>query len=166
MGFATLKTLLINEIRGITPTRDSRMWFTCHEDSTGSVIPLDNHTRMVQTRDFDIRVLAWPEDDGEAGLTNRRQKVGLALRVAYRMDGDKGYVEDMAVEDVAKLVDTLVKAPTTATWGTEGGCSIGIPGPAQTTILEPIEDENVDVEFDQTMTAVVSIPFEMFYSES
>jgi hypothetical protein len=165
MGFQAVKALLASQIRDITPVRDTTAWFTYQEDSTGAVLPMDLNTRMVQTREFDLRIILFPQDDGESGLSNRRQRTKLALRVAYRMDGDRGYAEDMAAEDIAYLVDALVKTPTASGWGEAGGYSVGIPEAPSITVLEPVGDENPDPEFDNAMIFVVSIPFFVFYAE-
>lgn len=165
MGFASTKLFLINQVRGITPIRDTRALFVCHEDATGQVIPLESNPRMAQTRQFDLRTVGFPRDDGESGSTNRRMRVGLALRISYRLDGDMGYVQDMANEDVYKIVDTLVSAPTQAGWTAAGGISVGIPESPRVEILEPVEETSEEANLEHPLAAIVTIRFDVLYAE-
>lgn len=158
MGFASLKAILVRQVRAATPVSSASEGFTCAEDSTGPVDLLDDFVAMAPDRRFDIRLDRGPVDDGEAGRSHRRLRAHLLLRVTYRVDGDRGLVESVIAEDVGVLIDALMLTSISAGFGAAGGQSVTVPGEVAESNITTKEDNKV-------LGRMISIPFDLLYNE-
>ncbi len=159
MGYAALKSLIIGSVRGATPVRYPDDGFTAIEDDSGPVPRLEDFTAMVSLRRFDVRIEEAPRDDGEAGAGQLRVRTRMAVRLAYRTDGDYGDTESIIAEDVACMVNVLVNMPTVAGWAAAGGCSVTPPGiPTTEPVFESLDGRQIGT--------IVKVPFDMLYVEA
>lgn len=159
MGYAALKSLIIGSVEGSTPVRYTDEGFTAVERDDGPQPRLDDFTAMVPLRRFDLRIVEPPQDDGEAGAGDLRVRTKVALRMAYRIDGDIGDTESIIAEDMACALNTLINMPTVSGWATAGGCSVTPPGVPTT---EPV----FETQDGRQIGTIVSMPFDLLYVES
>lgn len=159
MGMSTLRALMVSSIQGLSPTRMSTDTFTTVDDAAGHAARLDDFPAMAPFRRFDIRVVAPPVDDGEAGRSHRRVRTAMVLRAAYRTDTDAAYLEETIAEDTAQLLDTLMLMPTVSGWGAGGGVSVTPPGRPELSVVRSDEKDAYPIG------VMLSIPFEILYNE-
>lgn len=147
----------IAAVRGLVPVRAVDDTYSVEEDGLGRVLSLEE-VRHPRVRTIDFRARSWPEDDGETGLRSRRLRVGLALRIYYPLDMDRGYLERMAGEDVGQLSLELPLLVLRATAPAAG--MLSIPPPGAPSSREVADDDG------RAAGLVVEIPFDLIYLEA
>ena len=159
-GISESLDVLIGMIRGLAPKTDPYHSYVIDEDGSGTVIKLEDREASQQPRVADLRFRpgGLPGDDGEAGLTSRRMRAGLVLRVQYPDGGDAGHWTRIIAEDVAQLSLKLPMA-----YAESGAVAAGlqsIPPPGQASVQNITDSDGAPV------ARRVSIPFDMIYLEA
>ena len=149
-GISAALTYLEEQIEATLPKTDLHHGFVSI-NSSGRVAPLEAHVNT--NRYFELRLLTFAIDDGEAGLSGRR-RARVVLRVRYDI-GEMHYLERIGAEDGAKLLHTL-KGPQ-YDYASTGIVSL-ITGEPTT---EPILDPTTEIT-----SLVLSLPFDLLYLEA
>jgi hypothetical protein len=125
MGIINAMAHIVEQVQLITPGTADGQSYVCDADATGNVTPLEKvagrHDRL-----FDLQrsVDSGPADDGESGLTQRRFRIDLDLRMSYAIQGDEARAERLALEDMGIIGRALASLSTGAAATTAGILSI------------------------------------------
>jgi hypothetical protein len=155
MGFRSAINTLISTIRNVTPNYEADKPFICDEDENGVVQPLESMAGY-RHRAFDIRVLGYPTDDGEAGFTTKRFRARLGLRLLYEAQLDRAWVERIMAEDTMLLVQALMNP------NNYDAAVVSIPPPFEPTIGELMSNQPVP----QRIGWLLVIPFDMVFLQT
>lgn len=152
MSFSNAMAQLITTIQAVTPAVDPDLPFVFDEDGDGHVSPLED-LAGARHRACDLRVLTYPTDDGESGLTTLRFRARVGLRVLYVAERDRATLERAIAEDTALLVQAILDI---AAWDP---AVVSIPPPGPPTVEERLGGNPIP----QRLGFVLTIPFDLVY---
>ncbi len=157
MGLQACLDVLIGGVRALVPISAPDDPFRIEEDGAGVAFSLEDLDGMPRHREFDLRMVILPADDGEVGLRSRRLRVRLGLRMFFDTVRDRGLAERQMGEDLSQLALELPAMVLLAGAPAAGMQSIPPPLPATARI---INDENGNAR-----GLLAETPFDLIYVE-
>tara|TARA_Y100000592_G_scaffold9199_2_gene12869 strand:+ start:12972 stop:13439 length:468 start_codon:yes stop_codon:yes gene_type:complete len=141
-----------NMIEEILPKTDSHHGFICVNDGTGLVTNLRD--RFESQREFILKIIGFPKDDGSTGLSARK-RISVEVQIMYSLPKDNGFRDLMITEDTSKVIDKI-KGPE---------YDFNNTGIVSLELLSPSRVENINDANGAFLADILILPFDLLYLE-